>query len=304
MKISVIIPCYNSQLYVGECIESVINQTYENFEIICINDGSIDNTLNELNKYKSLYPEKIKIITTTNIGASAARNLGLIYSTGEIIQFLDSDDILINNKFETQIKGFDSLETEMVVSDWEKKDFSLTETKETIFLSEITENPLETAITKIIITGNPLYRKGIIEKVGGYTDNLKSSQDWDFHIKLILNGINLEYISGVLFLHRAVKESVSSDWNKVIKSACEVIINRKNEISESIFFNPKIATFLFSLFFDAALFSCKKEETERYIQEAENWYSKSLNRNKTIKSYLIFFIGISFTIKIYRLLRR
>lgn len=98
--VSVIIPLYNAERFVEETIESVLNQTYRNLEIIVIDDGSSDNSLQVANKYKS---RGIKIFSQANRGASAARNLGIQHATGDFIQFLDADDILHPDKIKNQV---------------------------------------------------------------------------------------------------------------------------------------------------------------------------------------------------------
>jgi len=92
-KISVIIPVYNTSKYLKRCLDSIINQTYVNLEIICINDGSKDNSLEILNQYKKK-DDRIIIIDKENQGVSAARNDGIKNSTGMYITFVDSDDWL------------------------------------------------------------------------------------------------------------------------------------------------------------------------------------------------------------------
>lgn len=91
--ISVIVPAYNSSKYVKKCIQSVLNQDYNNFELIVVNDGSTDNTLEILNTL-SKKDNRIKVLNQKNSGVSSARNLGLSNSSGEYITFLDSDDTL------------------------------------------------------------------------------------------------------------------------------------------------------------------------------------------------------------------
>ncbi|WP_405305378.1 glycosyltransferase family 2 protein [Methanobrevibacter sp.] len=91
VKVSVIIPFYNVEEYLKECLDSVVNQTMEDIEIICINDGSTDNSMSILNTYDD---ERIKIIEQENQGLSSARNVGLENSNGDYICFLDSDDYL------------------------------------------------------------------------------------------------------------------------------------------------------------------------------------------------------------------
>ena len=101
--ISVIIPFYNQEDYFEECLNSAINQTYSNLEIIIINDGSDKKYDEILTKLQSKYLNKIKIFNQENKGVSAARNLGILKSTGEYIAFLDSDDVWLPNKLEHQI---------------------------------------------------------------------------------------------------------------------------------------------------------------------------------------------------------
>ena len=98
-KISVIIPCYNVENYIGECLDSVINQTFEDVEILCINDGSTDNTLNILETYGER-DSRIEIFSQKNQGLSASRNLGLEKAKGKYIFFLDSDDYIELNALE------------------------------------------------------------------------------------------------------------------------------------------------------------------------------------------------------------
>ena len=96
VKISVIIPVYNDEKFLGECLDSVSNQTLDDIEIICINDGSTDSSLEILNEYST--DKRITIITQTNQGSGIARNNGLDIAQGEYIGFLDADDIYINKQ--------------------------------------------------------------------------------------------------------------------------------------------------------------------------------------------------------------
>ena len=99
VKISVIIPIYNVENYIEECLDSVINQTLKDIEIICVNDGSTDGTLNILERYAKK-DNRIKLINQKNSGLSASRNVGLDHATGEYVCFLDSDDYFELESFE------------------------------------------------------------------------------------------------------------------------------------------------------------------------------------------------------------
>lgn len=90
-KISVIIPVYNTERYLPRCLDSVLSNTYDNLEVICINDGSTDNSINILDNYK-VSDERVVVINQKNSGVSAARNAGINVATGEYIAFIDSDD--------------------------------------------------------------------------------------------------------------------------------------------------------------------------------------------------------------------
>lgn len=103
--VSVIMPVYNGSCFVAEAIESVINQTYKNLEIIIVNDGSTDSTLRVIKHFKDLYPRKIKAISyIKNQGESAAANIGFAASRGEYIARMDGDDISYPDRIKKQVK--------------------------------------------------------------------------------------------------------------------------------------------------------------------------------------------------------
>lgn len=114
MDISVIIPIYNTGEYLEECLESVINQTYNNYEVILINDGSTDNSLLIANKYANKY-NNIRVINQQNYGQSVARNRGIKEAKGKYIYFADSDDILEKNLLEDCYRKFKENDIDMVM---------------------------------------------------------------------------------------------------------------------------------------------------------------------------------------------
>ena len=121
--ISVIIPVYNTEKFLVKCLDSVINQTFKDLEIICINDGSPDNSLQILEEYKKK-DERIKIIDQNNQGVSVARNNGIENANGEYIFFLDSDDYIDKNFFEIFYKNAKTNNSDLVIlnSFWNLKD--------------------------------------------------------------------------------------------------------------------------------------------------------------------------------------
>lgn len=101
MKFSVLIPVYNIEKYLDECIQSVLNQTYQNFEIVLVNDGSTDSSGKICDRYQTKYPDKIKIIHQLNQGQLASRCSAIKESIGEYCIFADADDLLVETALET-----------------------------------------------------------------------------------------------------------------------------------------------------------------------------------------------------------
>ena len=112
-KVSVIMPIYNSEKYVGEAIESVIKQTYKNFELILVDDGSSDNSYNIIKDY-SKKDERIKIYTKENGGISSTRNFGVLKATGKYIAFIDNDDEYKENLLSDNIVLLEKYDADIV----------------------------------------------------------------------------------------------------------------------------------------------------------------------------------------------
>lgn len=100
-KISIIIPVYNTQAYLPKCLDSVFSQTFQDFEVIVVNDGSPDNSQTIIDRYKEKYPHKLVAICQENAGLSAARNTGIDAASGDFLMFLDSDDYIHPETFAT-----------------------------------------------------------------------------------------------------------------------------------------------------------------------------------------------------------
>lgn len=114
-KVSVIIPAYNTESYMSECIESLVHQTLEEIEIIIVDDGSKDNTLQILKEYEQRYPEKIRVFHKENGGQASARNLALEYAKGEYLGFVDSDDWVSLDMYEKMYKKAKEENADVVV---------------------------------------------------------------------------------------------------------------------------------------------------------------------------------------------
>lgn len=113
-KVSIIVPVYNSEKFLDRCLESIIEQTYSNMEIIVINDGSSDNSLNICHKYKNI-DNRVLIINSLNEGVSAARNKGIKKATGKYLAFVDSDDYIEKNMIECLVKRQKETNADLIV---------------------------------------------------------------------------------------------------------------------------------------------------------------------------------------------
>lgn len=117
-KISVVVPIYNAEKYLEKCINSIIKQTHKNLEIILINDGSTDNSLNIINTFYQKHKDKIKVISRNNKGIGYTRNEGLQKATGEYIIFIDSDDYLELNMLEKMYNKLKTKKADLVICNY------------------------------------------------------------------------------------------------------------------------------------------------------------------------------------------
>ena len=116
--ISIIIPVYNAEKYISRCIESVLKQTYSNFEILLLDDGSKDNSLNIIKKYEQSYPNIIKVFSHKNMGVAKTRNKGIELAKGDYICFIDNDDYIEQKYLEKLIEKIK--DNDVVVSGYKR----------------------------------------------------------------------------------------------------------------------------------------------------------------------------------------
>ena len=115
-KISIIVPVYNVEKYLRQCLDSIVNQSLQDIEVICVNDGSLDSSLDILNEYKSK-DKRVIVITQENKGTGVARNLGIEYSNGECLAFVDPDDWLEPNALEELYSKYKENDVDIVQHD-------------------------------------------------------------------------------------------------------------------------------------------------------------------------------------------
>ena len=155
-KVSIIIPVYNVEPYVARCIDSVVNQTYNNLQIIVVNDGSIDNSLQILNTYND---DRLQIITKENGGLSSARNEGLKYVVGDYILFIDSDDWIHLNMINVMIK--EAIKTDAdIVSIYEKRVMSDDVIEEDMQIANVSSYQGKDCLSQLLLNRIPNYAWG------------------------------------------------------------------------------------------------------------------------------------------------
>lgn len=182
MLVSIIIPCYNVQKYITECLDSVYSQIYSNIEVICIDNNSTDHTLQTIEKLKEKHPDLI-LLSEPKPGASAARNRGLLHAKGDWIQFLDADDLLMPNKIVHQV-GFLSSNNKSIPFIASPSFKQNTKGEKRIHLTE--SNPWKGVFsTNLGITSANLFFREALEKVGAWDTEIKSSQEYDLMFRLL-----------------------------------------------------------------------------------------------------------------------
>ncbi|AFY58142.1 glycosyl transferase [Rivularia sp. PCC 7116] len=181
--ISVVVPAYNSQSTILETIDSVLGQTFSDFELIVINDGSTDNTLEILTSVKDT---RLKVYSYPNGGLPAARNRGIARASGEFISFIDADDLWTPDKLELQIQALQKNPSAGVAYSWTicmgNNGESFHPGVSESYQGNVYANLL---VGNFIASGsNVLLRKETIESAGYFDESLKSSEDWDYWLRL------------------------------------------------------------------------------------------------------------------------
>ncbi len=181
--ISVIIPAYNAERTILETITSVQEQTFSNFEMIVINDGSSDRTLELLH---NVADRRLKIFSSENGGVCAARNRGISHTTGEFIAFLDADDLWTPDKLEAQLIALQQYPEAGVAYSWtyfmDEQGESLSPGEPTFFEGNVCAQLL---VNNFLASGsNPLIRSQIIKSVGEFDPVFPHCADWDYWLRL------------------------------------------------------------------------------------------------------------------------
>lgn len=208
--VSVIIPSYNRENYIAETIESVLNQTYDNIELIVVDDGSTDKSRNIIDSYG----DKISILEhpgRINKGQSAALNLGISISQGEYIAFLDSDDLFAPDKIDKQVRFLEeNSQYGLVYGNGDAID----ENGEILYRLyendhyEKSDPNLILLDCYFLLPNNSLLRKDVLASAGLFDESLRAAQDHDLLVR-VAEVTKVAYINECLFFYRRHKDSIS-----------------------------------------------------------------------------------------------
>lgn len=219
--ISVIVPCFNAERWIGEALKSVLEQEIKDIEIIVIDDGSTDSSVDIIKKDFT----SVHVIESEHRGASVARNIGTRESKGEFIQYLDVDDMIAPGKLKAQMRGLQKTGADIAYSDWQKlinNDCGLFKKGEII--KRKLRNPEIDLFTDFWCPpATYLFRKSIVEKIGGWNENLPVIQDARFALDCALHSGKFIYCPGVMAYYRIQQSnSVSTrDSTAFVKDCLE-----------------------------------------------------------------------------------
>lgn len=204
--VSVIMPVYNAAKYVEEAVASVLNQTYQNIELLVIDDGSKDNSLELI---KSFDDPRMRVFTQINQGANVARNRGLSEAKGEYVKFVDADDALYPDSIETQVGQMASLaDNEEVFGD-----FDFMDANGKVFYHHVLDEELRQGLQEnqnywffkywYMVIPCPLHRRKNLLQVGGFNVCFKDHQERMLHFSMSLAGVRFVYCPGAIFRYRS-----------------------------------------------------------------------------------------------------
>jgi len=240
--VSVIIPTYNYAAFIEQAIKSVLDQTFQNFEILVVDDGSTDNTREVIKKFPARY------IYQTNRGAAAARNYGIREARGELIAFLDADDLWLPDKLEKQLQMFERDPGIGLV--YSLFYFFESESGAIIGYKPIRECARGFVLTQmfgscIIGSPTPLIRRDVFEKVGLYQEGLTGVEDYHLWLRIAAQ-YRIDYVPEYLAMYRVHESRCSSkklgEWMRALET---ILIDCQHSYPELIpqkVLNRRLAT--------------------------------------------------------------
>lgn len=231
--VSVIIPLYNQKEFVEEAIESVLNQSYSNIEIIVVNDGSTDNPLDVLTRFKN----DIRLIDQENKGLAAARNTGIKNSSGEYIQLLDADDFLDKDKIKLQLE-FNQMRSSVIsyceISSYDNNTGS-SSPRNIGEVKDMFSHLFNFWYTYPLPVHSLLIKKDIFEQFGLFDEDLKAVEDRYYLGKLAFNKISFDYFEFMGGYRRLHSGNMNKDKILIIENTILYYNKIIDEIDDTYF---------------------------------------------------------------------
>jgi len=221
--VSVIIPCYNDGKLIHEAIESVLNQTCQNFEILIIDDGSKDNETIQV--LRNLDTPKTKVYRKENGGPASARNFGIGKSKGQFILTLDADDKFAPDFLKKGLEILDSKPQVGMVTSYITRIYKNSEIK-----AKLSGGDVSAFVIKNEASASLLYRYKCWEDAGGYDEDIPGFEDWEFALNVTKQGWTVHSIPEYLFFYSGIE---NSQYSKDLLSRPEIIkylINKHEDI--------------------------------------------------------------------------
>jgi tetratricopeptide (TPR) repeat protein len=219
-KVSVIIPAYNQAPYLSKSIQSVLDQTCQDFEIMVVDDGSTDDTAAVV---QSFHDDRIHYIYQENRGLSAARNTGIDNSTAEYITYLDSDDLFLPMKIEL-LGGV--LDQDPDIGFLAGQAVPIDELEKPV--GKIFDAPMPGDLNQLLL-GNPLHvgsvmlRRSWQEKVGLFDESLRSYEDWDMWLRLARANCRMSWVAKPVSLYRFHRKQMTRQGNQMTQATFAVL---------------------------------------------------------------------------------
>lgn len=293
--VSIIVPIYNTEKYLGECIESILNQTYKNIEVILVNDGSIDRSLEICNAYKKK-DSRIVIINKINTGVSDTRNRGIISALGKYLCFVDADDTLDCNFVDIMFNEISGTEADVVFCNFMynydgkliPKNPSLKAGKYRI--NELNNKLIDDGTMSGILFGSVccgMYKKSIIEENNiNFYKEIRNNEDGIFNIEYCLNSKNISVLSDTyLYMYRQFEGSTSKAYsldNKTALASEKIIEICRTQYSISMDLEQQLGARNVSEALWTVFKLCSKNNTDNYYEIISNL--KILLCNKKLRS--------------------
>lgn len=270
--ISIVIPMYNCGKFISECIDSIINQTIKNFELILIDDGSSDDTIKKCQSY--LTDSRVKLISKNNSGVSDTRNMGINHAKGKYIVFVDSDDILESTMLENMLRNMIKFESDLVICNFnylyknKQKSPKIFDDSESCYkgynqicrkLLSCTENEYFYPIW------NKMYKKQIINDFSiKFDKKLYCGEDFKFNIDYLSHCKKISTVPEMLYNYRIIENSLSKrfDFNKW-DSEKKIIGYYINFNKKNNFFDTSIHNIYFLKFKECLDLLVKSKETQK-----------------------------------------